>query len=121
MCHGFQHGAMLGVAAYHGGLMCPGINGSAVHASWLYPPTLLSLQAIAFARLLLLMDPSMGPRWREMAMQGQDIWRANAPLGWGDCSWQSIAAYSTCSPPMASTMELYWELQSIVGANVPWY
>ena len=79
------------------------------------PPTLLSLQAIAFSGPLPLMDPSMGPRWREMAMRGQDIWRANAPPGWGDCSWQSIAAYSTCSPPMASTMELYWELRPIVG------
>ena len=64
------------------------------------PPTLLSLWAIAFARPLLLMDPSMGPRWREMAMRGQDIWRANALPGWGDCSWQSIAAHSTRSLPM---------------------
>ena len=34
------------------------------------PPTLLSLQAIAFAGLLPLMDPSIGPRWHKMAMQG---------------------------------------------------
>ena len=47
------------------------------------PPTLLSLRAIAFAGLLPLMDPSMGPRWHEMAMRGQDIWRAHAPPGWG--------------------------------------
>ena len=78
-------------------------------------PTLLSLRAIAFAGPLLLMDPSMGPRWHKMEMRGQDIWRANVAPGWGDCSWQSIATYSTCSPPMASTMELYWELRPIVG------
>ena len=47
------------------------------------PPTLLSLWAIAFAGLLPLMDLSMGPRWREMAMQGGDIWRANVLPGWG--------------------------------------
>ena len=47
------------------------------------PPTLLSLWAIAFIGLLRLMDPSMEPRWREMAMQGGDIWRANALPGWG--------------------------------------
>ena len=64
------------------------------------PPTLLSLRAIAFTGPLLLMDPSMGPRWREMAMQGQDIWRANALPGWGDCTCQSITAHSTCSLPM---------------------
>ena len=34
------------------------------------PPTLLSLRAIAFAGPQPLMDPSMGPRWREMAMRG---------------------------------------------------
>ena len=34
------------------------------------PPTLLSLQAIAFARPLPLMGPNMGPRWHEMAMRG---------------------------------------------------
>ena len=64
------------------------------------PPTLLSLQAIAFTRLLPLMDPSMGPRWCEMAMWGQDIWRANAPWGWDDCTCQSITTHSTCSLPM---------------------
>ena len=37
------------------------------------PPTILSLQAIASARPLPLMDPSMGPRWCEMAMWGGDI------------------------------------------------
>ena len=47
------------------------------------PPTLLSLWAIAFTRWLPLMDLSMGPRWHEMAMWGQDIWRANALPGWG--------------------------------------
>ena len=48
------------------------------------PPTLLSLEAIAFTGPLPLMDPSMGPRWREMAMRrGGDIWRANVPPGWG--------------------------------------
>ena len=71
------------------------------------PPTLLSLRAIAFAGPLPLMDPNMAPRWHEMAMRGeQDIWRANALPGWGDCSWQSIAAHSTCSLPMFGLGEM---------------
>ena len=28
------------------------------------------------------------------------LWGANALPGWGDCSWQSIAAHSTCSLSM---------------------
>ena len=63
------------------------------------PPTLLSLWAIAFTGPLPLTDLSMGPRWREMAMRG-NIWRANVLPGWGDCTCQSITAYSTCSLPM---------------------
>ena len=68
------------------------------------PPTLLSLWAIAFAGPLPLMDPNMGPRWREMAMWGGRTSRGQAGIiTWLHAAQEMGESVLAVHPPRALT------------------